>query len=64
MTKNYIMDEDMKEFCYYLEFYDLNGKFPWEKTRIDITISQEALNKLKGKERSKFIDELILSSKN
>jgi len=41
------------------QFYDKYGRFPEDKVRIDITLSQEALNKLEGKNRSKFINDLI-----
>ena len=46
-----------------LQFFDKNGKLPEDKVRIDITISQEALNKLEGKNRSKVINDLILLDK-
>ena len=59
MNDDYIIDDDMKEFCYYLEYYDLHGRFPWEKIRVDISLSSEALEKLKGKNRSKIINELV-----
>ena len=45
------------------QFFDKNGKLPEDKVRIDITISQEALNKLEGKNRSKIINDLILLDK-
>ena len=41
------------------QFYDKNGFFPFEKVRIDITISGENYVKLKGKNKSKYIDSLI-----
>lgn len=45
-----------------LEFYDENGVLPWEKKRVNLTLSYEFLNKTKGKNRSKFIEESILFS--
>ncbi len=45
------------------QFFDKHGRFPEDKVRIDITISQEALNKLKDKNRSKYINDLILLNK-
>ena len=56
ITKKFIED-----VCNAMKFYDKYGKLPDEKTRIDITISQEALNKLEGKNRSKIINDLILT---
>lgn len=44
------------------QFFDKHGFFPFEKKRIDVTISQEALNKLAGKNRSKVINDLILKA--
>ena len=59
MKQEYKLNEDIKELCYYLEYYDLHGKFPWEKVRIDITISNESLDKIKDKNKSEIIDNLI-----
>lgn len=44
------------------QFFDKYGMFPEDKIRIDVTISQEALNKLEGKNRSKVINNLILKN--
>ena len=52
----------IKDVCKSMKFYDERGKLPEDRTRIDITISQEALNKLEGKNRSKIINELVLSA--
>ena len=60
MVQKILNNKDINEMCGWLEFYDYNGYFPFEKIRIDITLSKEALNKLKGKNRSKVINELIL----
>ncbi len=44
------------------QFYDKYRVFPFERVKIDITISQKNLIKLKGIEnRSKYIDNLINS---
>ena len=59
MNQRYELTDDEKELCYYLEYYDLHGKFPWEKVRIDITISSESLDKIKDKNKSEIIDNLI-----
>lgn len=42
------------------QFFDKYGMFPEDKIRIDVTISQEALIKLEGKNKSKIINDLIL----
>mgnify|MGYP001562516391 CR=1 FL=1 len=44
------------------QFYDKYGRFPKDKVRIDITLSQEALNKLKRLNKSQVINRLILDS--
>jgi hypothetical protein len=45
------------------QFFDKTGKLPFEKKRIDITISFESLDKIKEMDnKSKFIDELIIGS--
>jgi hypothetical protein len=43
------------------QFFDKYGKLPEEKVRIDITISKEALEKLKGMNRSSVINELVIN---
>ena len=45
------------------QFFDKYRKFPEDKVRIDITISQEALNKIKNKNRSRYINDLIILDK-
>ena len=55
-----ITNKDRKEMCEWLEFYDLNGYFPFEKKPILFTISGEAIKVLDTKEnKSKFVEELI-----
>lgn len=44
-----------------LEYYDLHGHLPYEKKKITITLSYASLEKLKGKNRSKEIENYILS---
>ena len=52
--------ESIRKMQYYLEFYDNNGFFPFEKKRIDLTLSGEILVKLKKvKNKSKFIEEVL-----
>jgi hypothetical protein len=43
-----------------LEFYDINGHFPWERKKIMITLSYESLEKLKDKNKSREIEKYIL----
>lgn len=58
ITKNVI-----QEMCDWLEFYDINGYFPWEKKAVRVTISGEAIQILKTqKNKSKFVDKLILNN--
>jgi hypothetical protein len=61
MVQKILTEEDIEEMCGWLEFYDNNGHFPFEKIRIDITLSREAIEKLKGKNRSKEINIMILN---
>lgn len=55
------IDKQMKKRCTdALEFYDINGYFPWQKKKVVFTISRENIKRLDGiKNKSKFIDELI-----
>jgi len=50
----------IEDVCRAMKFYDKFGKLPREKVRIDVTISYEALEKIKGINRSKLINSLIL----
>jgi len=43
----------------YLEFYDKFGHLPFEKKKVVITLSYESIEKLKGKNRSAEIENLI-----
>ena len=52
----------IEDVCKAMKFYDKYGKLPNKKVRIDITISQEALEKIRNKNRSKVINDLILRS--
>lgn len=53
----------IEDVCKAMKFYDEYGKLPNEKVRIDVTISKEALEKLKNVNRSKVINDLILRSR-
>lgn len=59
MNEIYEIDEETMEACNLLDYYDKNRKFP-KKIRIDITLSNEAIEKLKDKNRSEFINNLIM----
>jgi len=52
--------------CRYLEYYDKYGEFPFEKKRINITLSSEIINrhkdKINNKEFSKFIEDRLIVS--
>lgn len=56
------IEEQIKNGVYYLKYYDKYKKFPFEKKRIDITLSIDVLDKLKGKNKSKYIENLILAN--
>ena len=48
----------------YLKYYDVHKCFPFNKRRINIILSQEALDILKDhKNKSKLIETMILKSK-
>ena len=52
--------ENIKKICRYLEFYDKYHFFPFEKKRIDITISGKVWEKLKNIEnKSAFIEKAL-----
>ena len=55
------LKNSIKKMTYYLQFYDDHGFFPFEKKRVDITLSGEALKRLEGKNRSLIIEKLILN---
>jgi hypothetical protein len=57
-----ITPEFVKECTDYLEFYDEYGYFPWQKKKITITICGAALERIKNKNKSKFISELVLKA--
>ena len=45
-----------------LQFFDSNGYFPFEKKRINFSLSGEAIQKLSNiKNKSKYIEKLILA---
>ncbi|MFA5724389.1 MAG: hypothetical protein WC979_09105 [Candidatus Pacearchaeota archaeon] len=57
------VDKEMIERCVKaLEFYDEHGHLPYEKKKILVSVSYESLEKLKGKNKSKEIDNLILKN--
>lgn len=59
MVYEKITNEMIKRICKRMKYYDLYGKLPENKIRIDVTISPEILEKLKNKNRSKEIENLI-----
>ena len=61
MVYEKITNKLIKDICRSMKYFDTYGKLPEDKVRIDITISQEALIKLKDKNKSKIINELILT---
>lgn len=54
------LEEKIKKMAEWLKYYDINGSLPFQKVRIDITLSREALDKLKGENKSKVINDLII----
>jgi hypothetical protein len=57
------INKQIAKGTYYLKFYDEHGDFPFNKKRIDITISKEAIIILnKHKNKSKVIEELIMKN--
>ena len=58
------IDDQIKRGSFYLKFYDTNKRFPFKKSRIYLTLSEEALIHLNNKKnKSAFIQELILRNK-
>ena len=63
MVQKEITEEMIKNINEDLEFYDKNKFFPFQKKRIDFTISRESLIKLeKVENKSQFVDNLILNN--
>lgn len=46
-----INSRDIEEMCKWLEFYDAHGYLPFRKKRIDITLSYDAIARLKDKSK-------------
>ncbi|KKL27805.1 hypothetical protein LCGC14_2381440 [marine sediment metagenome] len=44
-----------------LEFFDNYGCLPWEKKKVTLTLSVEAILKLKGKNKSKTVEEALMN---
>lgn len=59
MSETYIIDEETMEICKALEFYDEHQHFPWDKKKVLVSLTYEAIEKLKDN-RSEQINELIL----
>ncbi len=63
MVQEKIDDKFIEDVCKAMKFYDKYKKLPFEKVRIDITISREAVAKIKEEHnKSEFIDNLIISA--
>ncbi len=63
MVFKIINNKDIDEMCGWLEFYDLNGYFPWEKKPVLLCISGEAIKILNiEKNKSEFVNKLILNN--
>ena len=57
-----ITNEMMEGIFKDLEFFDNNSMLPFERKRIDITLSGKALEILKGKNKSRFIEQQLISA--
>jgi len=62
MVSEKITNELIEEICKSMKMFDETAKLPSQKIRIDITLSNQALNKLKDCNRSDRIEKLILNS--
>jgi len=62
MVPQEITLKTIESVCKSMKYYDLHKRLPDRRVRIDITISKEALEKIKEKNRSRFINNLILNS--
>lgn len=56
------LEKQIARMVYCVKFYDEHKVLPFKKKRIDVSLSYESLEKLEGKNRSKFIEELITTS--
>ena len=61
MVSEKITKKLIDKICRDLQFYDENGFLPTEKVRLNITISKGAVFKIGDRNKSKFIEEKILS---
>jgi len=62
MVPEKITNKLIDEMCSYLEYYDLNGCFPFDKKPVLINLSSSSIDKLnKVKNKSLFIENLILN---
>jgi len=58
------INKQIERGSYYLKYYDDHKCFPFQKKRINIILSQEALDILKNhKNKSKLIESLILKER-
>ena len=62
MVSKKITTELIKEVCRDMKAFDKTGRLPHERIRIDITLSREALEKIKDENKSRFIEKLVLES--
>ncbi len=57
------LEKQINKMCSYLEFYDKNGFFPFEKEKISITLSKDLVKKIRRKKNmSRYVESLILKN--
>lgn len=57
-----ITNQMIEEICNDFKFKDEHGVFPFEKERVDVTLSKEAIIILENQEnKSRFVNNLILT---
>lgn len=54
-----ITPEFVRECTDALEFFDENNCLPWERRKVTFTLSAEAIEKLKGKNKSKAVEDAL-----
>ena len=61
MVPEKITNKLIDEMCYYLEYYDLNGRFPFDKKPVLFNLSSSCVDMLGDvKNKSLFVENLIL----
>lgn len=63
MVHEKMSKKKIREMCGWLQYYDDNGKFPFDKVRVNVVLSHKALMKVGRNGRSGRIEKMILGGR-